>query len=88
MIAVVLFLVAGFLIGGVVSLVRQGATKFSISVVAALAYAEAQGLSEEEAVRLSTATGAANVMCSGTQAAEREAVEALLPQVRFSRLRP
>ena len=57
------------------------------SVVAALAYAEAQGLSEEEAVRLSTAAGAANVMCSGTQAAEREAVEALLPKVRFSRLR-
>ena len=58
------------------------------SVVAALAYAEAQGLSEEEAVRLSTAAGAANVMCSGTQVAEREAVEALLPKVRFSRLRP
>lgn len=58
------------------------------SVVAALAYAEAQGLSEEEAVRLSTAAGAANVMCSGTQAAEREAVEALLPKVRFTRLRP
>lgn len=58
------------------------------SVVAALAYAEAQGLSEEEAIRLSTAAGAANVMCSGTQAAEREAVEALLPKVRFSRLRP
>ena len=58
------------------------------SVVAALAYAEAQGLSEEEAIRLSTAAGAANVMCSGTQAAEREAVEALLPKVRFSRLWP
>lgn len=58
------------------------------SVVAALAYAEAQGLSEEEAVRLSTAAGAANVMCSGTQAAKREAVEALLPKVRFTRLRP
>ena len=58
------------------------------SVVAALAYAEAQGLSEEEAVRLSTAAGAANVMCSGTQAAERDAVEALLPKVRFTRLRP
>ena len=57
-------------------------------MVAALAYAEAQGLSEEEAIRLSTAAGAANVMCSGTQAAEREAVEALLPKVRFSRLRP
>ena len=45
-------------------------------------------MSDEDAVRLSTATGAANVMCSGTQAAEREAVEALLPKVRFSRLRP
>ncbi len=56
------------------------------SVVAALAFAEAQGLSEEEAVRLSTATGAANVMCSGTQAAERAVIEELLPKVRFSRL--
>jgi hypothetical protein len=36
-IGVLLFLVAGFLVGGVVSLVRQGATKFSIGVVAALA---------------------------------------------------
>ena len=36
----------------------------------------------------STAAGAANVMCSGTQAAERAAVEALLPKVRFTRLRP
>ena len=56
------------------------------SVVAALAFAEAQGLSEEEAVRLSTATGAANVMCSGTQAAERAVIEELLPKVRFSHL--
>ena len=37
MIPVVLFVVAGFLLGGVVTLVRQGATKFSIGVVAALA---------------------------------------------------
>ena len=58
------------------------------SVVAALAYADSLDMSDEDAVRLSTATGAANVMCSGTQAAEREAVEALLPKVRFSRLRP
>ena len=56
------------------------------SVVAALAYAESQDMSEEDAVRLSTATGAANVMCSGTQAAERSVIEALLPKVRFSKL--
>ena len=56
------------------------------SVVAALAYAESQDMSEENAVRLSTATGAANVMCSGTQAAERSVIEALLPKVRFSKL--
>jgi hypothetical protein len=42
-IPVVLFLVAGFLIGGVVSLVRQGASKFSIGVVAALAALAAAG---------------------------------------------
>jgi len=35
--AVVLFVVAGFLVGGVYTLVKQGATKFSIGVVAALA---------------------------------------------------
>ena len=34
-----------------------------------------------DAAVLSTAVGAANVMCSGTQAAERSAVEALLPKV-------
>ena len=52
------------------------------SVVAALAYADSLDMSDEDAVRLSTATGAANVMCSGTQPAEREAVEKLLPQVK------
>lgn len=56
------------------------------SVVAALAYAESRGMSDEEAVRLSTATGAANVMCSGTQPAEREAIEKLLPQVKIRRI--
>ena len=53
------------------------------SVVAALAYADSLDMSDEDAVRLSTATGAANVMCSGTQPAEREAVEKLLPQVKI-----
>lgn len=56
------------------------------SVVAALAVAEEAGMSLEEAVRLSTATGAANVMCSGTQAAEYKDVEALMPRVVFHRL--
>lgn len=56
------------------------------SVVAALAYADSLGMSDEDAVRLSTATGAANVMCSGTQPAEWEAVEKLLPQVKIRRI--
>ena len=53
------------------------------SVVAALAFAEETGMGMEEAVRLSTATGAANVMCSGTQAAEYEVIEGLLNKVVF-----
>ncbi len=51
------------------------------SVVAALAVAEVLGLSLEEAAQLSTATGAANVMCSGSQAAEYEVIQHLIPQV-------
>ncbi len=53
------------------------------SVVAALAVAEEGEMSLEDTVRLSTATGAANVMCSGTQAAEYEVIEKLIPQVVF-----
>jgi 1-phosphofructokinase len=56
------------------------------SVVAALAFAENSGMSLEEAVRLSTATGAANVMCSGTQAAEYETIRELIPKVVYRRL--
>lgn len=56
------------------------------SVVAALAWAEDQGMTLEEAVRLSTATGAANVMCSGTQAAEYSVIETLIPKVVFHTL--
>ncbi|MGM9592892.1 MAG: 1-phosphofructokinase [Candidatus Onthomonas sp.] len=56
------------------------------SVVAALAYAEDRGLSLEEAVVLSTATGAANVMCSGTQAAEYSVIEGLMPRVTWHTL--
>ncbi|WP_249997857.1 hypothetical protein [Actinoplanes sp. M2I2] len=35
--AVVLFIVAGFLVGGVIQLARSGATKFSIGLVGVLA---------------------------------------------------
>ncbi|WP_433377542.1 hypothetical protein ACQPZX_10050 [Actinoplanes sp. CA-142083] len=35
--AVVLFVVAGFLVGGVIQLIRSGATKFSVGVVGVLA---------------------------------------------------
>jgi 1-phosphofructokinase len=51
------------------------------SVVAAMAVAESKGYSLEDAVILSTATGAANVMCSGTQAAQWETIEKLMPDV-------
>lgn len=56
------------------------------SVVAALAYAWEKGLSLEETVRLSMATGAANVMCSGTQAAEYEMIKELLGRVTYHAL--
>jgi hypothetical protein len=35
--AIVLFIIAGFLAGGVIQLVRSGATKFSIGLVGVLA---------------------------------------------------
>jgi len=35
--AIALFIVGGILVGGVISLVKQGATRFSIGVVAVLA---------------------------------------------------
>ncbi len=56
------------------------------SVVAALACAEEQGLSLVQAACISTATGAANVMCSGSQAAEYSVIENLLSQVRYHTL--
>ncbi len=56
------------------------------SVVAALAVAEEAGMSLEDTVRLATATGAANVMCSGTQAAEYDVIQGLIPKVVFRKL--
>lgn len=53
------------------------------SMVAALAYAAEQGMADADTVRLAVATSAANVMCSGSQAAERSAVDELLPRVVF-----
>ena len=57
------------------------------SVVAAFAFADARGLSTEDALRLAMATGAANVMESGTQAAERSVVDSLIEKVQLTRLR-
>ncbi len=56
------------------------------SVVAALAFAEERGLSLDETVRLSTATGAANVMCSGSQAAEYGVIDSLIGKVQYNEL--
>ncbi len=41
--AVVLFVIAGFLAGGVIQLVRSGATKFSVALVGVLAVLAAAG---------------------------------------------
>ena len=41
--AVVLFVVAGFLVGGAYTLIKQGATKFSVGLVAVLAALAAAG---------------------------------------------
>ncbi|MDT5031498.1 MAG: hypothetical protein QOC94_1669 [Actinoplanes sp.] len=41
--AIVLFVIAGFLVGGLYTLVKQGATKFTIGLVAALAALAAAG---------------------------------------------
>ena len=41
--AIALFILAGFLAGGVISLVKSGATKFSIGLVGALAVLAAAG---------------------------------------------
>ena len=41
--AIVLFIVAGFLAGGTIQLIKSGATKFSVGVVGALAALAAAG---------------------------------------------
>ena len=56
-------------------------------MVAALAVAEEKGMNLEDTVCLSTATGAANVMCSGTQPAEYEVIRELIPKVVFHRMK-
>lgn len=56
------------------------------SIVASLAVAEEAGMSLTDTVCLSTATGAANVMCSGTQAAEYSVIQELLPKVVFHQI--
>ena len=56
------------------------------SVVAALAFAEATGMSVDDTMRLAMATGAANVMQTGTQAAPRDLVDSLIDRVELSEL--
>jgi hypothetical protein len=41
--AIVLFVVAGFLVGGVIQLVKSGATKFTVGLVGVLAALAAAG---------------------------------------------
>lgn len=56
------------------------------SMVAALAVACQRQLSDGDTVALAMATSAANVMCSGTQAAQWSAIEKLLPEVKIEKI--
>ena len=56
------------------------------SMVAALAYGYEKNLPEEEIFRLAIATSAANVMCSGSQAAQWTEIEKLPPLVRIHKI--
>ena len=57
------------------------------SMVAALAYSIEKGLSFEETVKLSVATGAANVMTEGTKASDIKTIVELEKQVVFEYLK-
>jgi 1-phosphofructokinase len=81
------FATADRVVRGISPKVKVGSTVGAgDSVVAALAYAEERGLSLEDTVRLSMATGSANVMESGTQAAERSVVDSLIDKVEIVEL--
>ena len=56
------------------------------SVVAAIAFAQDQGLDIIETIKLAVATGSANVSMSGTQAAPRTLVDSLIDQVGIQEL--
>ena len=56
------------------------------SVVASIAYAVNKGMPLEDTMRLAMATGAANVMQSGTQAAERSVIDSLIDKVVLTKL--
>ncbi len=56
------------------------------SVVAALAYADVQGLPADEALALAMACGAANASVPGSEPADLATIEALLPAVKVREL--
>ncbi len=49
-------------------------------MVAALCFGMAQGMGQEDVMKLALATSAANVMCDGSQPAEYSVIEELLPR--------
>ena len=54
--------------------------------MASIAYAVNRGMPLEDTMRLAMATGAANVMQSGTQAAERSVIDSLIDKVVLTKL--
>lgn len=82
-----MFLQAGrIFIAASVNVQVQSTVGAGDSMVAALAYGEARGLSEAQTCKLAMAMGAASVMCSGTQAPKANVVEELYHMVNIIEL--
>lgn len=76
----------GVYLGHSVDVVVRSTVGAGDSMVAAICLALDRGYSIEELIKLSIATSAANVTCSGTQAADWSVIEPLINQVSWEKL--